>query len=134
MPSAGPRKDLGTKHECHECGAKYYDLHRPVPTCPKCGADPRETPTASSRPAAAALRRPPMESRPPPKRIANDEVDEDEDEDDDDDKAVEVMADPSFTPSKFRGGANDKDNSTIGDDGEDEDKNEESDFESEEMS
>lgn len=29
--------DLGTKHECTECGAKFYDLNKPEPTCPKCG-------------------------------------------------------------------------------------------------
>ncbi len=40
----GPRKDLGVRYECFECGTKFYDLHRPVPTCPKCGADQREDP------------------------------------------------------------------------------------------
>lgn len=135
MPSAGTRKDLGTKHECHECGAKYYDLHRPVPTCPKCGADPRETPEATSRPGAAAHRRPPLEVSHPPKRVATNEMEEDEDEeDDDDDRAVEVMADPSFKPPKFGGDSDDKDDSD--DDSDDDDVKDDSDdtFESEEIS
>ncbi len=32
--------DLGSKHECPSCGAKFYDLGKPDPTCPKCGANP----------------------------------------------------------------------------------------------
>lgn len=42
--ATGPRKDLGVRYTCYSCGAKFYDLHRPVPTCPKCGADQREDP------------------------------------------------------------------------------------------
>ncbi len=34
--------ELGAKYECHSCGALFYDLGRSVPTCPKCGADPRD--------------------------------------------------------------------------------------------
>ena len=30
--------DLGQKHECSECGAKFYDLGKPDPDCPRCGA------------------------------------------------------------------------------------------------
>ena len=30
--------DLGTKHECPNCGIKYYDLGKSDPHCPKCGA------------------------------------------------------------------------------------------------
>jgi uncharacterized protein (TIGR02300 family) len=39
-----PAKDLGTKHTCWKCGAKFYDLRKATPVCPKCGADPRESP------------------------------------------------------------------------------------------
>ncbi len=37
-------KDLGTKFTCFKCGAKFYDLKKPDPLCPKCGADQRESP------------------------------------------------------------------------------------------
>lgn len=37
-----PAKDLGTKHVCFKCNAKFYDLKKPDPICPKCGADQRE--------------------------------------------------------------------------------------------
>ncbi|RKG53065.1 TIGR02300 family protein [Corallococcus sp. AB011P] len=37
-----PAKDLGTKHSCFKCGTKFYDMKKPDPICPKCGADQRE--------------------------------------------------------------------------------------------
>jgi len=44
--------DLGTKHECYSCGAKFYDFGRPAPICPKCGANQKDAkrtdPTAES--------------------------------------------------------------------------------------
>jgi uncharacterized protein (TIGR02300 family) len=43
-----PAKDLGTKHICFKCNAKFYDLKKPDPICPKCGTDQREA--AASRP------------------------------------------------------------------------------------
>jgi hypothetical protein len=36
--------NLGVKYTCFKCGAKFYDLKRPIPLCPKCGADQRESP------------------------------------------------------------------------------------------
>lgn len=35
-------KDLGNKHVCVKCSTKFYDLKKPDPVCPKCGADQRE--------------------------------------------------------------------------------------------
>ena len=47
---------LGEKYVCYSCGAKFYDLGKPEPRCPKCGADQREAPRQTrSRPAPAAL-------------------------------------------------------------------------------
>lgn len=37
-------KDLGTKHVCFKCKAKFYDLKKPAAICPKCGADQRDMP------------------------------------------------------------------------------------------
>lgn len=47
-------KDLGTKHTCWKCGAKFYDMKKPVPICPKCGSDARQRP--ANKPAAAEKR------------------------------------------------------------------------------
>ena len=30
---------FGKKHICHGCGAKFYDMNRPTPVCPRCGAN-----------------------------------------------------------------------------------------------
>jgi uncharacterized protein (TIGR02300 family) len=45
-----PAKDLGTKYTCFKCGAKFYDLKKPEPLCPKCGADQRESPALKPAP------------------------------------------------------------------------------------
>jgi uncharacterized protein (TIGR02300 family) len=34
--------DLGRKYTCYSCHTKFYDLNKPVPLCPKCGADQRD--------------------------------------------------------------------------------------------
>jgi uncharacterized protein (TIGR02300 family) len=39
-----PAKDLGTKFICFKCQTKFYDMKKPDPLCPKCGADQRESP------------------------------------------------------------------------------------------
>jgi hypothetical protein len=48
--------ELGRKYTCYSCHTKFYDLGKPVPLCPKCGADQRDaeeapvyTPTRSRR-------------------------------------------------------------------------------------
>jgi uncharacterized protein (TIGR02300 family) len=37
-----PAKDFGTKFTCYKCSTKFYDMKKPDPVCPKCGADQRE--------------------------------------------------------------------------------------------
>ncbi len=65
-----PANDLGTRHVCWKCGAKFYDLNKPSPACPKCGADPREAQVAKPPKVAKA---PP----PAPKRAASEDDDDD---------------------------------------------------------
>jgi uncharacterized protein (TIGR02300 family) len=57
---AGTRSDLGVKYVCFQCNAKFYDLNKPEPLCPKCGADQRQRPKveAKAKSAAAGQRRP----------------------------------------------------------------------------
>ncbi len=40
---------LGARYACFKCGTKFYDLGRPVPACPECGADQREAPSRDIR-------------------------------------------------------------------------------------
>ncbi len=51
-----PRSRLGGKHVCFECGGKFYDLNRPEPICPKCGADQRTRPAREVKLKAATAR------------------------------------------------------------------------------
>ncbi len=69
-------KDLGAKHTCYQCGTRFYDLKRPAPICPKCGADQRQSP-AQKAPAAAERRRSPPKAVPqPPIDLAPEDVEE----------------------------------------------------------
>jgi len=66
LESAEKKPGLGAKWACFSCGAKFYDLNRPDPICPKCHTDQREQPAKSAvavspppvkRPAAAPITR-----------------------------------------------------------------------------
>jgi uncharacterized protein (TIGR02300 family) len=52
-----PELKLGTKHECYNCGAKFYDLGKSAALCPKCGADQKDGTRAESPAASQASRR-----------------------------------------------------------------------------
>ncbi len=83
-----PAKDLGTKYTCFKCGTKFYDMKKPEPLCPKCGADQRHA--VAAKPAAAEKRvraaaRPvapePEEREAPEAAEAEEEAEPDEDDD-----------------------------------------------------
>ena len=83
-----PAKDLGSKYLCFKCSTKFYDLKKPDPVCPKCGADQRESP--ANKPASEGRRGrlaavpkvvEPVEAEEP---AADEEADEDADLEDDD--------------------------------------------------
>ena len=78
-----PKPALGQKHECSECGARFYDLGREEAICPKCG-------TVSVLPIGAIpekrrrRRNEPVEvlkKEAEPKTVEIDEEDEDEESD-----------------------------------------------------
>jgi uncharacterized protein (TIGR02300 family) len=81
-------KDLGTKHTCFKCGTKFYDMKKPVPVCPKCGADQRESPALKAPPAekraraAARKAEPEVELAEGDEETPLDELDEEVAEDD----------------------------------------------------
>jgi len=54
-------KDLGTKHVCWKCGAKFYDMKKPAPICPKCGSDARQKPASKATAAEKRAKPPPRE-------------------------------------------------------------------------
>jgi len=60
-PPSGPlHPKLGYKYVCFDCSTKFYDLNKPEPVCPKCGADQRDRPllSATSAPSSAPKKRP----------------------------------------------------------------------------
>jgi hypothetical protein len=73
-------KDLGNKHTCFKCQTKFYDLRKPVPLCPKCGADQRESPALKAPPPEKRARATPRKPEPVVEPLADeDEVPLDED-------------------------------------------------------
>ena len=94
--------ELGKKYECAECGAKFYDLGKPEPACPRCGTSARDTSPTEKR--AAPEPRARYVAPPPPAEVEEDLVAddiveddeeiltvpgaEDEEEEDDDDEEV----------------------------------------------
>ena len=70
-------RDLGTKYVCYKCGTKFYDLNKPEPLCPKCGADQRERPKVDpkAKPQSPAGQRRPV-TRPMVPLLEDDEDDE----------------------------------------------------------
>lgn len=49
--------DLGNKHECVSCDARFYDLGRSELICPKCGTDQRAEPDPEQAAAAKAKKK-----------------------------------------------------------------------------
>ena len=49
--------ELGTKYECFSCGAKFYDMGKPDPLCPKCGANQKDARKQDAASEQAAKRR-----------------------------------------------------------------------------
>jgi uncharacterized protein (TIGR02300 family) len=83
-----PAKDLGTKHICFKCSTKFYDLKKPDPICPKCGADQREA-TAKPEGRRSRLSAIPKIIEPietPEKASDEDEIEDVEEEDEDEDE------------------------------------------------
>ncbi|MEE2787354.1 MAG: FYDLN acid domain-containing protein [Myxococcota bacterium] len=79
------RIELGGKHVCAECGAKFYDLGQAMPACPKCGAV-LQTETTVKRGKAAPTKKEVVAAADESEldELDGDISDDNEDEDDDD--------------------------------------------------
>jgi len=49
------KKDYGTKFECYNCGAKFYDMGKPQAICPLCDADQAKRPKKAAKKAFRAV-------------------------------------------------------------------------------
>jgi hypothetical protein len=73
--------ELGKKYECAECGAKFYDLGKPEPICPRCGTNQRDVEKAAApepRPRYVAPPRAAATPAEPEDEVPDDIGDEDE--------------------------------------------------------
>jgi hypothetical protein len=61
---------LGYKWTCYSCNAKFYDLGKPEPVCPRCGSDQRQRPADNAPPPPPQPRRP---AQPPMARYLDEE-------------------------------------------------------------
>jgi len=73
MMDAARKTKLGQKWVCYSCQAKFYDLQKPDPNCPKCGADQRQSPafekpkrTRAKKPTPAPAPKKVVKAPPPP--------------------------------------------------------------------
>lgn len=87
-----PAKDLGTKHTCFKCGTRFYDLKKPTPICPKCGADQRESPAVKAPVSERKARRAPAPVAAPVAPEAEVETEEELEEELPEDEEAEVEA------------------------------------------
>ena len=84
------KSKLGGKYMCFKCECKFYDMNRPEPLCPRCGADQREDPNPDPRDAFLAKYRwtPPP---PPPKEESSEELMDDFEDDLMDDEGIDDL-------------------------------------------
>lgn len=91
--NAEKKARLGQRWVCFSCSSRFYDLNKPEPVCPKCGADQRQSPAleAKKKPRRGARKKEGPATRPIPKRLLEEDDDRgkrsfgaDDDDDDDD--------------------------------------------------
>jgi uncharacterized protein (TIGR02300 family) len=66
--------NLGTKHECYNCGTRFYDLGKPESICPKCGANQKDAASNESPAVTQAARRKRKAEVPKPPVETDDDV------------------------------------------------------------
>jgi uncharacterized protein (TIGR02300 family) len=109
---------LGTRFTCFSCGTRFYDLNRPVATCPECGADQAEAPQTDVK-AMVSRSKKKAAKQPDPKRK---KAFDDDDSDDDDD--VDVDSDDDDLDDLDDLDGDDDDDLDLDDDDDDDDDDE----------
>ena len=77
---------LGTRFTCFSCGTKFYDLNRPVASCPECDRDQAEAPVRDIKSllqSEKGSRRVSAAKADPSPHLDEDEDDDSDDDDDD---------------------------------------------------
>jgi len=85
---------LGNRYTCYQCGCKFYDLNRPVPTCPECSADQREAPQRDVKSLLKSGRKAKKEAPIEPVVVkAKEEDDDDADAEEEEDDTLGLLGD-----------------------------------------
>lgn len=58
------KSEWGTRYTCYKCGARFYDLNKPEPICPKCNANQTRVTAKSAAPSPRARARAVMPEEP----------------------------------------------------------------------
>ena len=90
------KPELGKKHDCAECSARFYDLNKNPAVCPKCGTKVARPTKAKATPKPAPVVVKPVgkeEVKPAAKKSDGDDADADGDTDDDIDDDETLIAD-----------------------------------------
>jgi uncharacterized protein (TIGR02300 family) len=69
------KEEWGNRFVCYSCGCKYYDLNRPEPLCPRCGADPKEVAAGSKATTRQSRASAPSETEEGDSEVMDDSVD-----------------------------------------------------------
>ena len=86
------KAQLGNRYTCYQCGCKFYDLNRPIPTCPECSADQREAPLRDIKALLKSGKRRP--AREDDELVEDDlALDDEEGEEEDDDEGLGLLGD-----------------------------------------
>jgi len=89
---AARKAKLGERWVCFSCSVKFYDLKKPEPLCPKCGANQKESPLFKQKPKRA--RKSAKKAARPPVPVEEEiEVRDDADDSPDDDNDDELDLD-----------------------------------------
>jgi uncharacterized protein (TIGR02300 family) len=86
---AARKVKLGQRWVCYVCEAKFYDLNRAEPICPKCKADQRESPVFAKPKRARAKKAAPQAPAPAVEPIVEDTLRLEDDADESDGVADE---------------------------------------------
>ena len=103
------KKEWGKKHFCPKCETKFYDMNKPVLTCPNCGADYKPEKKGGRKSTASSTPR--IEAKTKPKQTTDEELIEVELDENliDDDENQPADSDPNIMEDTSDIGGDDED-------------------------
>jgi uncharacterized protein (TIGR02300 family) len=69
------KPELGNRHQCNRCGARFFDLNKSPITCPKCGTNSQAASLSRAVQSASAADEDDSEARPVAELVSLEEAD-----------------------------------------------------------